>query len=260
MNKQIITQKSRIKYGKTAALFLLLVIYIHFAGLPVYAQELFEVAGKCIEGQKVTLSININDETSIDGFDIYRTQSAGGDYQYVGNIETEKYNADKDYKYYNDYDYDEDADYTYTDSTVLDLYQTYYYRVEAYQYLDEEKIHVQSADTEVVIVGAGPQITYQDDNGGSFSVDMTDEAEYEMVKTIKGNSTLSTSFKDLMHGATYTYRIYAYKNINGSQIPSISSEMKSITMDYYAYEGERYSQKVKRAYGSEKAKRKNLLR
>ncbi len=283
MDKQIKIQKSRIKYGKIVVFFLLMVIHISFVGLPVYAQESFEVTGKCIEGQKVTLEININDETNIDGFDIYRADSAGGIYQYIGSVETEGYKSEY---YYDDIDYEE-ADYAYTDSAVLNLYQTYYYRVQAYQYLEEVKTYGQSVDTEVLIVGDGPEITYakrngkfgvklkwspvtdadgyliycmkdHDDNGESVSVDMNDEAEYEMVKTIKGNSTFSASFKKLMHGATYTYRIYAYKNINGSQIPSISSQMKSVTMDYYAYEGESYSQKVKRAYGSEKAKRKNF--
>ena len=75
MDKQIKIQKSRIKYGKIVVFFLLMVIHISFVGLPVYAQESFEVTGKCIEGQKVTLEININDETNIDGFDIYRADS-----------------------------------------------------------------------------------------------------------------------------------------------------------------------------------------
>lgn len=283
MDKQIRIQKSRIKYGKIVVFFLLMVIYVGFVGLPVYAQESFEVTGKCIEGQKVTLEININDETNIDGFDIYRADSASGIYQYIGSLETEGY---KSAYYYDDIDY-EVADYTYTDSAVLTLYQTYYYRVQAYQYLDEEKVCGQFIDTEVLIVGSGPEITYAkrngkfgsklkwtpvadadgyliycmkdyDDNGNSLSVNRNDETEYELVKTIEGNSTFSASFKKLTNGVTYTYRIYSYKNINGRQIPSISSKMQEITMDYYAYAGEDYYQKVKRAYGSAKAQKKNF--
>ncbi len=281
MDKGIKIQKRWEKCRRIATFFMVLAICIISIGVPVHAQELFEVIGKCIEGQKVTLEIYINDETSIDGFDIYRAESVGSEYQYVGNLETEKYNS------YSYDDYDVEADYTYTDSVVLNLYQTYYYRIQAYQYLEEEKIYVQSADTEVLIVGAGPNITYAkrngkfgaklkwepvgdadgyliycmkdyDDNGNVLSLNRNDETEYELVKTIKGNSTFSASFKKLTNGVTYTYRIYSYKDINGRQIPSISSKIQNITMDYYAYAGEDYYQKIKRAYGSQKAQKKNF--
>ena len=48
------------------------------------------------------MEININDETNIDGFDIYRADSAGGIYQYIGSLETEGY---KSAYYYDDIDF-----------------------------------------------------------------------------------------------------------------------------------------------------------
>lgn len=283
MDKRTKTHKRSLQAGKLTIGLIILISSIFFMDMRVYAQEPFEVTGKCIEGQKVVLEIDINDETNIDGFDIYRADVAGGVYQYIGSLETEEYKGDY-YYYGTDY---EGADYTYTDTAVLNLYQTYYYRVQAYQYLDEEKVCGQFIDTEVLIVGSGPEITYakrngkfgsklkwapvadadgyliycmkiNDDESNPAFVNISDETGYELVETIKGNSTFSASFKKLMHGVTYVYRIYAYKNINGSQIRSISSQMKSVTMDYYAYEGEDYYQKVKRAYGSEKARKKNF--
>lgn len=289
MDKRMKAHKRSLQAGKLAVCLVILISGIFFMDMRVYAQEPFEVTGKCIEGQKVALEININDETNIDGFDVYRGESASGEYQYIGNLETEKYDSYNNYyyNYYDDEDYDIGADYIYTDSAVLTLYHTYYYRVQAYQYLDEEKVCGQFIDTEVLIVGSGPEITYAkrngkfgsklkwtpvadadgyliycmkdyDDNGNSLSVNRNDETEYELVKTIEGNSMFSASFKKLTNGVTYTYRIYSYKNINGRQIPSVSSKMQEITMDYYAYAGEDYYQKVKRAYGSAKAQKKNF--
>ncbi|MGN0154251.1 MAG: M15 family metallopeptidase [Lachnospiraceae bacterium] len=263
-------------------------VCILFCKTPVFAQELFTVTGKCTEEQKVTLEIFVVNESNIAGFDIYRADMAGGEYQYIGNVVADSWSYY--YSTYDDYDEDNMPDYSYTDETVLNLYQTYYYRVMAYQYIDEEeetKSYIQSTDVSVFIVGAGPAITYanrkgknsallkwnpvsgadgyyiycvsdMDSNGNMFYPDLYDESQYTLVKTINGGNQTSATFSKLTNGVTYSYRIYAYKEMNGTQILSLSSEIKSIPMDYYAYFSEDYTQKVKRAFGTLKKRDKNF--
>lgn len=175
-------------------------------------------------------------------------------------------------------------------------YQVKAYHIEYDGYYDvndewvetETKEYVETSDViSVYIVGPGPSIksgkrsgknaaqlswnqvadadgymiyclTDIDSKGNMIYVDTEDENKYTLVKQINNNSTLSATFKKLTHGVTYTYRIYAYKNINGVQVKSVSSQVKSIPMDYYAYAGETYDKKVKRAFGSEKKMNKNF--
>lgn len=270
----------------TRILFICLVCVL-FCKCPVFAQELFSVTGKCTKEQKVILDINVADESNIDGFDIYRADIAGGEYQYLGNVETDS----RSYYYstYDDY-YDDTPDYTYEDETVLNIYQTYYYRVQAYQYVDgeeENKKYIQNVDVSVLIVGAGPDITYgkrkgrngvllkwtkdsgadgylvccmtdMDKKGNMIYPDLYDEEGYTLLKTINSAEQTSASFSKLTNGVTYTYRIYAYKDMNGTRVLSLSSEMKSVPMDYYAYFSESYTKKVKRAFGSQKKMNKNF--
>lgn len=275
-----------MKYRRLMIFFAVLAMGIVFAKQSVQAEDLFQVTGKCIESQKATLEINVNAETDIDGFDIYRADTGDGEYQYVGSVETDDY-----YSTYDD-DYDNAPDYSYTDPAVLNKYQTYYYRVQAYQYMyteddEESKNYIQTVDVSVFIVGAGPKITYgkrkgktsvllkwnpdaeadgyliycmtnMDKKGNMIYADLYDESEYTLVKTIKKANQTSATFSKLTNGVTYTYRIYTYKDINGTRVLSLSSEMKCVPMDYYAYFGESYTQKVKRAFGSQKKMNNNF--
>lgn len=276
-----------MKQKRLVPLLMVLALGIILTKLPVQAETLFQVTGKCEKDQKATLEIYVNDETGIEGFDIYRADTAGGEYQYIGNVETNSWNY-----YYSDYyDYDDNAepDYSYTDTTVLNIYQTYYYRVQAYTYVDDDgnKNYIQSVDVSVYIVGSGPQITYgkrkgkngallkwtsdpgadgyliycitdMDKKGNMIYPDLYDESGYTLLKTINGANETSAAFSKLTNGVTYTYRIYSYKDINGTRVLSLSSEMKSVPMDYYAYFSEGYTQKVKRAFGSQKKMNKNF--
>ena len=101
-------------------------------------------------------------------------------------------------------------------------------------------------------------ITDMDKKGRMVYPDIYDESKYTLVKQIDNNATLSATFKKLTNGVTYTYRIYAYKNIDGVTMKSLSSEIKSISMDYYGCYSESYDKKVKRAFGSEKKRDKNF--
>ncbi len=81
---------------------------------------------------------------------------------------------------------------------------------------------------------------------------------YKLVKEIDSNSTTSVKFSKLMNGVTYTYRICSYRYIDDQKVVSLMSEPQSVLMDYYSYDGESYKKKIKRAFGSEKKKRKNF--
>lgn len=149
------------------------------------------------------------------------------------------------------------------------------------------KTYIDSADTTVYILGDGPKITYakrsgklniklkwtKDENADGYLlyhvknytgkskyvyVDAYDTSSYTLVKEIKKNTTTSTKIKKLMNGVTYTYRICSYRMVDGQKVISMMSEPKSVLMDYYSYNGETYKQKVKRAFGSEKKKKKNF--
>lgn len=283
-----------MKYQRLAATFTILILGILLVSLPAHAEGLLKVTGVCQEAKKATLELEITDATAgIDGVEIYRADTKGGEYQYIG--EEELYDL-----YYYDY-YTGKSAYRYTDPTVLTPYRDYYYQVKAYhieydEYYDEDyddyienevKEYLDTVEVSVYVVGPGPSIksgkrsgknaaklTWKqvadadgyliycikdmDKKGNMIYPDIYNESKYTLVKTIKNNKTLSATFKKLTNGVTYTYRIYAYKNIDGSRVKSISSQTKSIAMDYYAYAGESYNKKVKRAFGSEKKKQKNF--
>ena len=118
------------------------------------------------------------------------------------------------------------------------------------------------ANAERVMNVAGRIVeTYK--NGNSVVVivsaqgDTTDEL-IEKAKEINPNATTSVEFKNLMNGVTYTYRICSYKMVDGEKVVGRVSEPKSILMDYYSCSSETYNQRIKRAFGSEKKKKKNF--
>ena len=127
---------------KWTGYIIFLITGILLCRIPANAQELFGITAKCIEGQKTVIEITVEDDIQVDGFDIYRADQADESYQYIGNIDAATEDDWEDY-YYNN------ADYTFTDSAVLAIYQTYYYRVQAYQNINGIKTYIQSADARV---------------------------------------------------------------------------------------------------------------
>lgn len=263
---------------------------IMFCAGEVYAADCVQITAKCKEAQRATLEITNVSDTELDGFDIYRADNLQGEYQLIGSVST----SDLWGTGYSNYDYNTDTytdvDYVYTDPTVLNLYQTYYYRIQVYTdsydiYGNTVKNYIQTVDVNVFVVGNGPTVTSavrkgknsasltwtpvagadgymvycltdMDTEGNMIYVNTYDETQYQLVGTYSAGQT-STVYKKLTYGVTYTYRIYAYNNVNGEKVRSLSSEAVSVPMDYYAYAGEGYMQKVKRAFGSEKKQRKN---
>lgn len=246
----------------------------------VMATGTFSVSAKCEEANTSTIVILAN-EADFDGFDIYRSDSLNGDYVLAGTVETDYYYDD----YYNYYDYD-DSEYIFTDRN-LEQYKTYYYQVKAYKMINEQKSYLSTMNTNVMILAAGPSITEgkrtgkngaklswtlsedadgyyiymvkdYDDKDNYIYVDLTDFSQYTLLKDVTNKYQLNATFKKLTNGVTYSYYVVSYKNINGVRVSSIPSDIKSVVMDYYAYAGESYNQKVKRAFGSEKAKKKNF--
>lgn len=278
-----------MNYKRLTTIMAAVFLGVLFISQPAHAKGLLKVTGVCQTANKATLMLETADGADIDGVEFYRADTKGGKYQYVGEEEL-------DDLYYYDY-YTGKYGYSYTDPTVLNAYQNYYYQIKAYHidnydedYDDIEdgtKEYVETVEVSVYIVGPGPSIksgkrsgknavkltwnqvagadgymiyyiTDMDKKGNMIYPDIYDESKYTLAKQIKNNKTLSVTFKKLTYGVTYTYRIYAYKNVNGSPVKSISSQTKSVAMDYYAYAGESYSKKIKRAFGSEKKRKKNF--
>ncbi len=175
--------------------------------------------------------------------------------------------------------------------------ETYTYQVKSYEYnseyddeysdTDGSKTYLDIKETTVTILPDGPMFTYgkrsgklgaklkwtKDESADGYliysvknytskskrkMVDAYDETSYTLVKEINKNTTTSTTIKKLMHGATYYYRICSYQVVDGVKVKSMLSEPKSVLMNYYSYNGETYQQKTKRAFGSEKKKKKNF--
>lgn len=261
--------------------------------LPVSAQDYFQATIEQNESQNVVINITPNNDAELSGFDIYRADTVDGEYQYVGTVEAESdytydYDIDDEYDdWYYDWYYDDEKVLTYIDTTILNVYQTYYYRIEGYQQVDDLKTVVQITDLNILIKAAAPRITYckrvgtngirvkwtkdtnvdgyliysikdYDKKSNPIAVDINDLSSYKVAKTIKKNTTGSNKFNNLMNGVTYTYRVVSYKMIDGERVESVMSAPKSVTMDYYSHSREDYNQRIKRAFGSEKKKQKNF--
>ncbi|MBQ9984395.1 MAG: M15 family metallopeptidase [Lachnospiraceae bacterium] len=259
---------------------------------PEVSKHVFEIDLECNSNQTVTIDINLLTEDEVDGFHIYRADAVDGEYTYIGNVDV----TDDYYEYWYDdyYDdayeaYDNNA-FFYNDTTVLEAYKTYYYRVEAYVCDEdnaENKTILQVIEANITIQKAAPVVTYgkrngtlgiklkweQDSSADGYLiyyvkdytdrsryqyVDVYDRTKYTLAKSITKNSTVTAKFKKLMNGVTYTYRICSYKMIDGEQVQSAWSEPKSILMDYYSNSSEMYTERIKRAFGSEKKKKKNF--
>lgn len=152
--------------------------------------------------------------------------------------------------------------------------------------MQKSYIESTSAGVSIYVLGVGPDIKYgkrkgktsakikwkkvddadgyliycvsdTDKKGNVTYPDIGDENSYKLVKKISGNDTCSATFKNLKYSVTYTYRVYCYKKIDGTLVRSLSSDIVDVPMDYYGYASELYDEKVKRAYGSEKKKKKN---
>lgn len=272
-----------MKFSKLKHFAFLLLMAAFFCKLPVNAEGMLTVTTECTEANCTTIKIDVADSAVFDGIEIYRADAKNGPYQIVDEIDLTNESED-DYSFEDDY---EGSDYSFYDREGLIAYQTYYYQIKAYQNVNGLKTYIESVDTEVLVLGAAPIITYNkrnsklnaklkwkkaegadgyliycmkdyDSKNNYKYIDPFNYSKYSLVKTIKNPNTTSATFKKLKNGLTYTYVIYAYKNINGARVKSVPSTIKSITMDYYGYEWESYNKKMKRVFGSEKKKRKNF--
>lgn len=254
------------------------------------AKTIFQVSAQCEESPNATLRIKVSEDT-YQFFEIYRASSENGTYEKIGQIGNSE--DDDDYDGYDEYEslfsYEYDSKnkcycitYVYVDR-ALSINETYYYRVDAHHQSDGAVV---SAKTQVTILSAGPDITYGKRNGklgaklkwsrvenadgyliycvkdydsksNYVAVDINDFSAYELVKTVKNVNTLTASFSKLKNGVTYTYRVCAYENVNGKRVLSTFSPAKVVLMNYYSYDGESYSKRIKRAFGSEKKKKSN---
>lgn len=217
-----------------------------------------------------------------NGYDAYMDETSWNDYIESGSL-----------RFYYDVADVHVAGETYTYQVksfeYSDEYKEYYYyddTEDAEESSQEHKTYIATVETTVTMRSDAPTITYgkrngklgvklkwtQDENADGYLlyyvknytnkskpkvVDIYNDASYTLVKEIKKKTTTSTKIKKLMNGVTYSYRICSYKVVNGQKVLSMMSEPKSILMNYYSYNGETYKQKVKRAFGSEKKKKKN---
>lgn len=219
---------------------------------------------------------------SCDGMEVYRSDALEGAFVSVGLIDADDFNdnydAWNDSTLYAKY-------YVFTDATALEVGKTYYYEVRMYKD-DEIKTYTTTMKTEVTILGPGTTITTAKRNGklgislawnsvanaqgyviyyaknydelNQYTyVDSNDITKFSVLQTVPANQT-SLNLKNLVNGVTYTFRIVAVNVVNGKNQESALSPAASVVMDYYTYDGEDYTKRIKRAFGSEKKKKKNF--
>ena len=291
-------QCEKMNYRRKITLGFMLLACILFWKIPVYATGFFSATAECQRGQTVRIYTTIlGDESTVSGYDYYRFNATTNTYDFIGSLDFEEngyyFNQDEEfyYNYWDNYYDDPDAPkyrHFFDDLTPQAINTTSVYRICSYQYdMNDSKVYTQTTDVSVMIQGDAPIIIYgkrsgklnsklqwtqdiyadgyyiyyvknYDTKSNRISVDISNSTQYTLAKQITSNATTSFTFKKLMNGVTYTYRICSYKLVNGvPQVSSIMSEPMSITMDYYSYDGESYEQRVKRAFGSEKKKKKN---
>lgn len=59
---------------------------------------------------------------------------------------------------------------------------------------------------------------------------ITEEGKYERIKQISSGSTLTHTVSGLKKGTTYTYRIRAYRTVDGTPVFGPYSAAKTITV------------------------------
>jgi hypothetical protein len=72
---------------------------------------------------------------------------------------------------------------------------------------------------------------------------------YKRLKDITNKKTTSYTVTGRKNGYTYGFVVYAYKKVNGKKFLTVPSKVKTVTMDYYAYEAETIESKYVRAFG-----------
>jgi len=215
-----------------------------------------------------------------------KTDSVNNGYSYNSGFDYSKDDYDVAYTYENN-KYVDYRVYTFVDKG-LNVNNEYSYRVDGYKYdANNNKIIVASQNVTVMILQQGPvtisgkrngklgsklswshcegadgyriyMVKDYDDVSNHLYVDIDDLSQYTLIKEIRGVNTHSINFSKLKNGVTYTYRVCAYKTVDGVKVESTYSPSASVIMNYYTYDGESYSQRIKRAFGSEKKKAKNF--
>ena len=229
----------------------------------------------------VGLTQKVLQDTYYDSENDYDSDNSYFDYDYsYDNYESEWVLENNQYVEYRKY--------TFNDPAELVVYQNYQYRVIGYKFVNDVKTTVGiPKDTTVLILSPGPALLSGTKKGKSgvklqwnkandadgyliycvadfdekdnyVYVDLYDYSQYKLLKTITDSNTVSAEFNNLKNGVTYTYRICAYKNINGKKVESTLSPVSSVVMDSYTCNSETYSQRIKRAFGSEKKKKNNF--
>lgn len=282
-----------MKYERITTIIVAVFLGVLFIDQTVHAQGLIQVTGKCTQGNEAVIELIIPDELGVDGVDFYRADTVDGQYRYLGTQELDNWDYDED-DYYeeSEYIYKDKAAFP---AYQYYYYRIMPYQSDRLGYYDENgnyveptsKTYLETLEVSIYVYGVGPVVksgkrsgknaakltwtqvadadgymiycTSNLDKKGHITYnDIWNEQKYTLVKKTNNNSTLSATFKKLEHGVTYTYRIYSYKNVDGAVVQSIPSDPKMIPMDYYAYSGEDYDQKVKRAFGSKKKMNKNF--
>ena len=271
-----------MKRIKMQSMLFFILFGIMLLGNQAYAYKALSVEALYQNEQNMEIKITAKNFDGIDGFDIYRSESKNGKYESVASIDIVENNWNITYPWE-----EERKTYSINDQFQFEQNKLYYYKISAYKNSGNSKKYVETLETNVIAWGEKTQISYvkrkgklaakikwkkvkdadgyliyqikdYDDEGEYCYPAIEDFSKYTLIKTIKNTKTCTATFKNLKNGITYTYRVCAYKKINGKRVIGTYSEAEAVTMDYYAYETENYEQKVKRAFGSEKKKRKNF--
>lgn len=174
-----------------------------------------------------SVQIKWREAKGVDGYEIYRYDAATGTYKLIKDIT--------------------DGSVTQFKNTGLKTGTKYSYKVRSYLYLiTEEKIYSEFSNVKSAtpVLGkpvlksvsktgyAGIQVTWGKVAGASgYQVWRYDAAskKYALVKTITSGSTVSWKNTGLKTGRKYTYKVKAYRTVDGKKVFSAYSGTKAAT-------------------------------
>lgn len=192
-----------------------------------------------------TVNLNIGKVIGAVGYKIYRASTKDGQYNYIGSTKTGSY---------------KDTDLKDTNS--------YYYRVRAYKYVDETKVHSKYSNQVSVIptfsktkdikaqakYNQAITVTWTNVNGATSHKVYHASSENETYIYIGYSYSNSYEDIDLISGKTYYYHVRAYKMIDGVKYNGVYSEKVSATTTKNISSNDYYASQVLKLVNQERAK------
>lgn len=222
--------------------------------------------GKCINplpalsgleasaGNSHSITVKWNTSDDYDGYQIYRSDFADGNYALIQTISNEGKNSW----------WDDDSFQTYTQKN-LELGKIYYYKIRPYVTYGDETFYGDFSNyvsSQVTINGTSVKsasskkrkintITWSKNaeaDGYIVYYSKQENGSYTRLKTFKSNNNLSYTHNNLTNGTAYYYKIQAYKNYHGTILYGPMTAYEKYC-DYFSYAAESYESRCRRAFG-----------